>query len=720
MKSKIYSSRYMKISLKGMIWIPAFITIGFLLAFPVTQLIMLGNWMGMEYTTEQISLLYENLWRDELMHTGLVVSGLAALFNGVSQFWYLYSSRKIDFYHSLPMKRSRMFWYKTLQSLLYFLIPYLAMEFFSVCIGAMRGFFSLHLMKMAFVMMLFHLLLYLLLYFSIVLVISVTGHFMMGALLLAAVVVYGPALGVLLEIYEGVFYFTYSAGGSDTFTRILIQLGSPVMLADTFTNKYAQGNFGTALVLVVVFTVLFGILGYLAYVYRKSERTNQAFVYNCVGTLVRFLIVIPTGLGVGMIFYGLPTDDSKILWWIFGMILGTVLCGGIVESIYHMDFRKFFSHKLQFILNGAVVAILACVFFFDLTGYDSYIPSYEEIQNIAIGNSYLEWESYYNIEVKENNIVNSLEDDLGRRCNIGIDPHIYACMENILKECNDSNKELPAKNSVWDTSAWEEEGDALGIRVLYELKSGKKVYRYYPMTRESFKELIKTGYEYGTVKADKYAILQLDNKYSDQVYATFADGRSLYIFQENKAKREQLIDAFRQDVEEAAADVFVGKPCAVLTIEYPDVPEESTLNNMMPGENTSTRYLEGKYYVFPQFKRTVEILKETGYPVSMEEVNITSVETEYYMNEKKTESSSVIAYREPKQLEELKQVLRCIELVPIWEKPEYDKWTDINVWIDDKKSEALWVITSEEAPEFMNEDYQRAMAFEVFEEDDTK
>ena len=47
MKSKIYSSRYMKVSSKGMMWIPAFVTIGFLLAFPVAELIMLGNWFGM-------------------------------------------------------------------------------------------------------------------------------------------------------------------------------------------------------------------------------------------------------------------------------------------------------------------------------------------------------------------------------------------------------------------------------------------------------------------------------------------------------------------------------------------------------------------------------------------------------------------------------------------------------------------------------------------------
>ena len=116
MKSKIYSSRYMKVSSKGMMWIPAFGTIGFLLAFPVAELIMLGNWFGMGYTTREINALYANLWQDGFMITGLAVAAVAALFNGISQFWYLYSPRKIDFYHSLPVKRSRMFWHKTLQS----------------------------------------------------------------------------------------------------------------------------------------------------------------------------------------------------------------------------------------------------------------------------------------------------------------------------------------------------------------------------------------------------------------------------------------------------------------------------------------------------------------------------------------------------------------------------------------------------------------------------
>ena len=44
MKSKIYSSEYMKSSSKGQRWIPAFAMIAFLLAFPVAELILMGKW----------------------------------------------------------------------------------------------------------------------------------------------------------------------------------------------------------------------------------------------------------------------------------------------------------------------------------------------------------------------------------------------------------------------------------------------------------------------------------------------------------------------------------------------------------------------------------------------------------------------------------------------------------------------------------------------------
>ena len=362
MKSKIYSSRYMKISSKGMIWIPAFVTIGFLLAFPVTELIMLGNWFGMEYTAEQISLLYENLWRNGFMVSGLAVAALAALFNGISQFWYLYSPRKIDFYHSLPVKRSRMFWYKSLQSLLYFLLPYLVMEFFSVCIGAMRGFFSLHLMKMAFVMLVFHLLLYLLLYFSVVLVICITGHLLMGALLLVAAAAYGPVFSVLLDLYERAFYYTRSES-SYCLVKVLKELISPVALAYTFVKKYAEGNYGGMLIAVLLVTAVLGGLGYCAFVHRKSERTGMAFVFPWAGTAVKFLVVVSGGLGIGFVFYMLSNDSSRTIWWIFGLILGMIIAKGRMSKflIIQMPIRFFL-----LIMRGTPLILQLYGFYFGL------------------------------------------------------------------------------------------------------------------------------------------------------------------------------------------------------------------------------------------------------------------------------------------------------------------------------------------------------------------
>ena len=282
MKSKIYSSRYMKVSSKGLIWIPAFVTIGFLLAFPVAELIMLGNWFGMEYTASEINVLYENLWQDGFMITGLVVAALAALFNGISQFCYLYSPRKIDFYHSLPVKRNQMFWYKTLQSVLYFLLPYLVMEFFAICIGAMRGFFSLHLMKLAFFMLIFHLLLYLLMYFSVVLVICITGHLLMGVLLMVAVTAYGPVLSVMLELYERAFYYTCS-DSSYGLIKGLKEMVSPVALAYTFVRKYADGNYGGMLIAVLLVTAVWAVLDITPlYIENQKERGWRLFFHGQV------------------------------------------------------------------------------------------------------------------------------------------------------------------------------------------------------------------------------------------------------------------------------------------------------------------------------------------------------------------------------------------------------------------------------------------------------
>ena len=158
MRSRIFSSKYIRTISKGRAWIPAFLTLGFLLAFPVTGLVKLGSWQNLEYTVDQMGVLYNHLWKDGFVLAGMFVAAIAAFMNSVNGFIYLYSGKKTDFYHGLPLKRSEIFTEKTVTGLLYYLIPYVIMEFLAVCIGAARGFFSLNIAGMAVKMLLLHLL----------------------------------------------------------------------------------------------------------------------------------------------------------------------------------------------------------------------------------------------------------------------------------------------------------------------------------------------------------------------------------------------------------------------------------------------------------------------------------------------------------------------------------------------------------------------------------
>ena len=157
MKSRIFSSKYIKTISKGQIWIPAFIALGFLLAFPVTGMVKLSSWSDLKYSALQSQILYNNLWKDGFVLSGLIIASIAAFINSVNGFIYLYSGKKTDYYHGLPMKRSEMFLERIFSGLVYYLIPYIVTEFLMICIGAARGFFSLNIMGMAVRMLFLHL-----------------------------------------------------------------------------------------------------------------------------------------------------------------------------------------------------------------------------------------------------------------------------------------------------------------------------------------------------------------------------------------------------------------------------------------------------------------------------------------------------------------------------------------------------------------------------------
>lgn len=94
MKSKICSSEYVRTVSRGKSWIPAFLSLGFFLAFPVALLLVVGNWKAARYTPDQLHLLYEGLWKEKLVFTGGAITIVAAIMNSINGFSYVYSRKR--------------------------------------------------------------------------------------------------------------------------------------------------------------------------------------------------------------------------------------------------------------------------------------------------------------------------------------------------------------------------------------------------------------------------------------------------------------------------------------------------------------------------------------------------------------------------------------------------------------------------------------------------
>lgn len=667
MKSKIYSSEYVKTTSKGQIWIPSFLALGLLMAFPVAVLLMLGNWSGMKYTMEQTALLYENLWSDGLVATGFIMLLIAAVINGVNSFWYLYSARKIDFYHSLPVRRSQMFWHKTYVGVLYYLIPYVIMEFFAICIGAMRGYFSLRLMGMALAMLILHLALYLMIYFSTVLVVCITGNILMGVIVFAGVFLYGSVLGTLITCYRDFFFATSYTELDYGVVKFLYHKASPYSFGKSVIENYGQGKYIPILGILFLVTAVLAFLAYLAYVKRPSESVQKPVIYEWIGIVMKFMAVIPCGLGIGLIFYTLPEDSTRIIWWIFGLILGTLLSHGIIEVLLQMEFRKFVSKKLHLAIAGALVAVLAFCYQKDLFRFDAYLPSQNEISGVNIGDvmqgEYLRFikkdeDGTYQIS----SVWSEAEESLNHKGEVG--NKTYQILQNIVETQVNAEKTNVAgrRRSMISDRTYE-------VPVKYTLKSGKEIYRRYTLTPKDIYQLYDAFYTEGKLKELRYSFLNIEDEYFKSVECTFRTGEYYSIFQNQPEKYGELLDALRADIADARAEDLLEQPCANLRFSF-QVPAKKNINAMIPDSEPYT-YSYSMMFVMPSFRRTVAILKETGYPVSMDDV-LKAVNVEYY--EKNSEGAESVAdtvvYTDREELREFEDALVPSDLMCGWKAYE--------------------------------------------------
>ena len=310
----------------------------------------------------------------------------AAVVIGVSSFAYLHNKKKVDFYHSIPVRREALFGVQfsggifivgAAYGLNLLLLTGVAMSYgvpAGRILGAMAGGWALNMLY------------YALMYSTAVAAMMMTGNIVVGVLGTGVFFFLLPGIMLLLCWYCGTFFVTTArylwSSDQSPFMWGVRYLSPFSVYINSFgwkmneLSKHVPELICTVLAFLAVTTLDLGL-----YRKRPSEAAGKAMAFKKSMPPIRILLVLGIGLAGGMFFWSL---QSRLRWGLFGTIVSVVLTHCIVEIIYHFDFKKMFSHRLQLGLCLAAGILVFLSFRYDWYGYDSYIPSKEKVVSASL------------------------------------------------------------------------------------------------------------------------------------------------------------------------------------------------------------------------------------------------------------------------------------------------------------------------------------------------
>ena len=512
---------------------------------------------------------------------------------GVALFAYLHNRQKVDFYHSLPISRTRLFANNFLTGIVCTLLTYFIMLAITLaCVYAMGCGEAVRWGEIGGAV-LCNLIIFLLVYALTVLTTIVCGNTIITLLLLVWVF-FSPMLIRILQI--GLFtnfYETYTS--ADAYYNLgLAAFLSPVFQYFGIDGLHFRGSsfvFGgtdgsSALGLLVGYLIAAAVVTALAlflFRIRRSERAGTALAFTPTKLPIKVYMCLVMGVAFGWVF-GMIAGN---FWFWPGLVIGTVLFHWIVEIIYAFDFRAIFAKPLHLLAILVVLFAGMLAMQFDVTGYDTWLPDREDITAVDIDS------------VTAPQLTDPANIDA-----------VYRLMEMGVQEVQKGTEVTPDNESDYRT-----------VRITCQLgnHTAARRYRSIPDTDEvgALLDQIEQSEEY---KRAKWPLFRFDEASTDPNRRPLIDVRAhtaggmTSVELSNPEKLVQVVTTLR---EESLSRTGSSKPVMFLSLYYLD--EEGNYN------------YDGEAYVTEADTKTLALLEEqtglTPVPYSVDEV--LSIQIEY-------------------------------------------------------------------------------------------
>ncbi len=559
---------------------------------------------------------------------------------GINAFAYLHSKNKVDFYHGLPLSRSRYFLIQAVICLVDYLVPSIFFINLLLVIGAVRGLAGAAAFAAAWKMILAGLAPLLVTYCVGSLAMLLTGRLIVGGLGVWTFMVLGPIFAALIEGWKSTFFMSYY---------------SPFVYADNPMWKYSPYVYPWNAVLkmnwrAVGLSLLAGLilLGINLLIYRRrpSEAAGKSMAFSLPAAVIQVVITVIASLMIGF-FFGTIFETFSNGWFVFGLIFGGLLTYLIIQMIYTPSFRQLFSGKWRLLASAVIVFIIAVFSLFDPMGLDRKLPAQGAIEKVAVVCSAQGFDSDVEMDSRF---------DMALPC----DDTVYAFLKKL------STDHVESRDS-------DEDWDLISFQIRMTGQSGKNHYRQYTMRIDEIREEVASLYNYETFKKNLYPSLNEDPKMVQSLELKMGD-RSLEMYSgKEKEKEKHFFQALREDVLDM-------RPENVKT-EIPVGVVECTVTRSVNASEDALNAPE-EYYndilIYPSFERTLALLDEEqkamlAYPEEIREVDIYDMRKQ----DNRGNYKKIATYRDQARISETVERIIPLERVTIWTDFDHDRSVEV-------------------------------------------
>lgn len=584
----------------GMIFITLFFFFLSMLAF----LMAVQNICSQDDETEKILGRITALAQPEFGMSAVAVG--AAVLLAISSFKYLHVKMEVDLYHSLPIRRRELLYILLTDDLALFAVPLVLVAAFRCIVTAAVGYLSPAFLINSFWAIVCYTAIFAVTYLTMSLAMLMTGNTFIGFLGFCVFSEYSPImLGMLYPALASTFFKTYCEVGDRS---ALFNYFSPLSLASMLVsgiNGWKWEEHIVTLAVMGVWIVVLTVLNYLLFDRRASEMAGRAMAFPKWNPVIRFLLVVPSAIYVGLGFYALSFTSFR-LWIVAGIVIGGFFIHGVIECIYRFDVRGLWSNKRQMLASIAVAFLITGFFWLDLSGFDTYMPKEEELSSVVMDNAITADDSFWGKERK------GLTGDTMKKT--------LAVLEKVVGE-NDRNKEISDKNGTRGYDPY---------IFTYRLKNGKTAKRKYTFSPELKDELMSQVFDTMEYKKDTYSLYTADWSLVTDVEISYPI--RIETLDLTKEQRSELLRIYLE--EHAGLDYKTVRstiPFGQLTIAH---KFERTPEGFL-GDVEASEY----YHLYPSFKKTIKYLREelgVDVKTSMKDVPVTSISVSRYSESKDT------------------------------------------------------------------------------------